>query len=78
MSQPDDCDHGFPDRKYCAECMSEGNIEPRRVTVKGHPFAARYDGECALCTDPILSGQLIWSRTDNTHIHYRHAPRSTP
>lgn len=68
------CEHGFADRKHCAECMYEGNIAPTRVTVNERPFNAKFAGTCALCDTDIEPGNLIFGRSDGSYIHYRHAP----
>lgn len=70
-----ECTHGFDDPRHCADCMFEGNVAPNRITVHENPFRAKYDGPCALCDKPIHPGDLIFGRSDRSHIHYRHAPR---
>lgn len=59
----------------CAECMYEGRQPVSRVTLSGHPFNAKYHGECALCDQPIDPEQVIIRRSDGSFIHYRHAPQ---
>lgn len=70
------CAHGMPSPASCSDCMYDGNVAPNIVTIVGHPFKAKYVSECPICDSPIVPGDLIHKRSDDSYIHYRHAPRA--
>lgn len=69
------CTHGYDNPRHCADCMYDGNVQAPAVTVVDHPFTAKYAGQCALCSDPIQIGDKAWKRSDDSKIHYKHAPQ---
>jgi hypothetical protein len=60
---------------HCAHCRPASNIERpyrrpsgRNAVRQGHPFPAKYEGECPRCEDPIIVGESI-RRTRDGFVH---------
>lgn len=61
------CPHGMGKAASCVECMAEGPVAPlvkEKLFAEFWLNAARYDGECGHCHEPITVGDPIGRTAD--------------
>lgn len=61
-----ECIHGL-DTDWCATCKHGPDIPAAPVVVA--TFRARYGGDCRACSLPIVAGEVIVLKSDDSYVH---------